>query len=276
MEKYHILILSNCVGSGYIDDCTVRDAFIKDGHIAVIKTVGYDKKDDDMYDVVIRRNTWVSTREETEKLYEDNQKLINRLFNKKKKTVNMVGLDGHGKGYLCEMYEKGYRVIPTINSYKKIDSLPIVNKYVIKDYKSFGNGLFQKVVSKDMLKTKYQEGNIVQPYIDFIAEVQCYYVGKKLMYVLEYTPSKYPNYPRPEFITLTDKEKQLADDFAAYAKLEYGFQRIDFLRLPDNQLIMMEIEDHAAFMNLQILPTKLQAEVMNMYVNNIYEYIYKG
>ncbi len=271
MKNYKILILSNCVGSGLEDDSILKKSFEKDGHTVDINTVDYDEKLDETYDVIIRRNTWVSNTDDTAELYKNNMKLINRLKNKNIKTVNLVGLDGQGKGYLCEMFASGEQVIPTINTSSNMDLLPESAKYVIKDIKSFGNGLFQRFVEAADLQNEYTEGEIIQPYIDFISEVQCYYVGEELVYVFEYTPSKYPNYPPPQFIELTENEKLISDKYAKYSNLKHGFQRIDFLRKPDNSLLLMEIEDHAAFMNLRRLPEDILEKTLTKFKENIYQ-----
>ena len=270
---YKILILSNMIGSGLKDDLLLQASFEEDGHLVHLKKVDYDEKYDNEYDVIIRRNTWVSTEGDTFKLYKDNIELINRLKNKSIKTVNLVGLDGEGKGYLCDLFKNKEPVIPTVHTISELNMLPITSKYVIKTIKSFGNGLFQKIVEAKDLNKIYRKDDIIQPYMQFKGEVQCYYVGQKLMYSFEYTPSKYPNYPEPKMINLTSSEKEIADKFAKYSNLNYGFQRIDFIRLLDDSLLLMEIEDHAAFMNLQRLPEEVFKEVMIEYKNNIYKYL---
>lgn len=275
MEKLNILILSNMVGSGVKDDTILKEGFEKDGHKVTLDSVCFDEKLDETFDVIIRRNTWVSSAEDTEKLYENNTKMIERLSKKSVKTVNLIGLDGQGKGYLCDLFKTHDRVLPTIKTKDNIELLPKCEKYVIKDIKSFGNGLHQKFVKADELLENYIEGDIIQPFMEFKAEIQCYYVGEKLVYTFEYSPSKYPNYPEPTFIELTKEEKELADNFAKYSKLKYGFQRIDFLRLKDDSLLLMEIEDHAAFMNLGRLPENLLSNVLEEFKQNIYEYIQK-
>lgn len=275
MNKYNILILSNMVGSGLRDDTILKESFEKDGHNVTLDNVCFDEKLDETFDVIIRRNTWVSSTDDTAKLYENNKKLIDRLSKKDIKTVNLVGLDGNGKGYLCDLFKTHKNVLPTIKSMSDFKLLPSCEKYAVKDIKSFGNGLHQKFVLANELSQNYTEGNIIQPFMSFKAEVQCYYVGEKLVYNFEYTPSKYPNYPEPSFIELNNAEKDLADSFAKYSDLKYGFQRIDFLRLHDDSLLLMEIEDHAAFMNLARLPEPLINDVLQEFKQNIYEYIQK-
>ncbi len=272
-KKYKILILSNLVASGLKDDTIVKESFEKDGHIADLKAVDYSEEIDENYDVIIRRNTWVSSEDKTADLFAKNANLIKRLQAKKIKTVNLVGLDGVGKYYLCDLFKKDKNVIPTIKSLQDLNLIPDNGKYVMKDIKSFGNGLYQQILTKEDLIKKYKEGDVIQPFMSFKAELQCYYVGQKLMYAFEYTPSKYPHYPEPILIALSESEKQLADKYAAFSGMKHGFQRIDFIRLSDNSLILLEIEDHAAFMNLQRLPNTLQKDVMTEFKNNIYDLI---
>lgn len=272
IKKYRILILSNCQGSGLKDDTILKESFEKDGHYVLVETV-FCKEIEENWDVVIRRNTWVSKVEDTDALYKQNQKLYQLLSGKK--TVNLKGLDGDGKGYLCDLFEQGYKVVPTINSLKKLDVLPNCDSYVVKNIKSFGNGLHQKFVTKDELTSveNYNEGDIIQPKVNFISEIQCYYVGYEPVYTLEYTPSKFPDYPEPSFITLKQEEQQQANLFAKWSGCSVGFQRIDFLRLADGSMLMMEIEDHAGFMNLLRLPEPLLTEVLELYKEKVYNYI---
>ncbi len=77
MNKYKILILSNMKGSGFKDDMLLKDSFEKDGNEVDINSVDYTKEDS-LYDIIIRRNTWVSTEMDTPHLFASNQKLINR------------------------------------------------------------------------------------------------------------------------------------------------------------------------------------------------------
>lgn len=270
MNKYQILILSNMVGSGLKDDLLVKVAFEEDGHDVQLVPVNYDPKLEDNCDVIIRRNTWANTEEETADLYAHNQALIKRLSQKSIKTVNLVGLDGVGKQYLCEMFDQNYPVIPTICKKEDISRLPKTNKYVSKNMKSFGSGLHQRTVFYEDLESEYNNGDILQPFLSFQGELQCYYVGTTLMYVFYYTPSKYPDYPEPTLVELTPEQKSQADRFAKYSKVQHGFQRIDFLRMDDDSLLLMEIEDHAAFMNLNRLPELLQQKVLLTFKENIY------
>ena len=91
----------------------------------------------------------------------------------------------------------------------------------------------------------------------------------------EYTPSKYPNYPEPKLITLNENDRILAEQFANISNLKVGFQRIDFLRLENDELILLEIEDNSPHMNLEKLDISFRRNVLNEYKRNIYQFLNK-
>lgn len=272
-NKYKILILSNPNNEEKIEDIYLANAFKEDGHLVDLLWIDYDEKLDNNYDVIIRRNTWVDDEKDTYSYKVKNEILKERLTRKNIKTVNLQGLDGKGKQYLCELFKKGKKIIPTIDNLNELDKLPYSEEYVLKDKNSFGSGLGQRVVKANKLKREFQIGDIIQPKLNFKSEVQCYFVADKLMYVYEYTPSKYPNYPKPKLIMINQKEKELACEFARISNLKVGFQRIDFLRLENDELVLLEIEDNSPHMNLELLTDTFRTNVLDEYKKNIYQYI---
>lgn len=273
MKKYNILILSNKENEEYLEDVFIKKAFEKDGNNVDILWVDYNEKLDDKYDVIIRRNTWVEDESKTVYYSEKNNILENRLIKKNKKTVNLIGLDGEGKNYLCKLFKEGKKVVPTINSLDDIELLGPASEYVLKDNDSFGSGIGQIFISKDKVYDEFKDGYLIQPKINFKSEVQCYYVENKLLYTFEYTPSKYPDYPEPKLITLTEKQRKLANRFATESNLKVGFQRIDFLRLDNDEFILLEIEDNSPHMNLEELDCRFREDVLKVYKDSIYRYL---
>lgn len=81
------------------------------------------------------------------------------------------------------------------------------------------------------------------------------------------------NYPEPKLITLNEKDKKLAEQFANISNLKVGFQRIDFLKLENDELILLEIEDNSPHMNLEKLDITLRKNVLNEYKKNIYNFL---
>lgn len=273
-SKYRILILSNPENEEFIEDEYVANAFREDGHIVKMAWVDYDEKMDEEFDIIIRRNAWVEDEKKTEQYAIKVDLLKERLNGKKIKTVNFDGLDGQGKWYLCKLFEEKKRVIPTVDSLDRLNELPDAEEYVLKDGKSFGSGIGQKMVRKVDLEREFEAGYVIQPKLKFKSEVQCYFVGQKFMYAHEYIPSKYPDYPDPILIELSAKERSLAEEFAKYSCLETGFQRIDFLRLENDELILLEIEDIGPHMSLEFLKPDLRRKVLDEYKENVYKYLH--
>lgn len=274
-SKYRILILSNPENEEFVEDEYVANAFREDGHIVKIAWVDYDEKMDDDFDIIIRRNAWVEDEDKTENYGIKVDLLTKRLKGKTIKTVNLDGLDGQGKQYLCKLFDEGKNnVIPTVDSLDRLSELPNSEEYVLKDGESFGSGIGQKVVKRADLEKEFEEGYVIQPKLKFKSEVQCYFVGQKFMYAHEYIPSKYPNYPDPILIELTDNERSLAEEFARYSCLKTGFQRIDFLRLENGEFALLEIEDTGPHMSLEFLKPDLREIVIKEYKENVYKYLH--
>ena len=276
MEKqYKILILSNVENEEYNEDECIAEAFRKDGHVVDLLDVDYNEDLDEKFDIIIRRNSWVEEEEKTIDYEIRNNKLKERLKAKNIKTVNLEGLDGSGKEYLCQFYESGKQVIPTVDSIDKINKLPKTDEYVLKDARSFGSSIGQKIVKSEDIQKEFEEGYIIQPKLKFISEVEFHFIADKLMYTYEYTPNKYPDYPIPKLVNPTEEEIKLACEFANLSGLKVGVQRIDFLRLENNKLILLEIEDNSPIMNLELLDDTFREKVLEEYKNNIYNFLEK-
>lgn len=266
-----ILILSNIENYENKEDLLLKERFEQDGNIVDMMWVDYNEKLDDNYDLIIRRNTWVEEDKDIKYFKSKNDKLIDRLKNSKK-TINLIGLDGIGKEYLKELFYKNMNVIPTTDILEDALKWNCEN-YVLKTKDSFGSGIGQIFVTKEELKDKFNQDYLIQPKLKFKSEVQTYFINSNLMYAYEYIPSKYPDYPKPKLINLTNNEKALAEEFSNISDIKFGMKRIDFLRLEDNSLILLEIEDNSPHMNIEILDEKIRNQVLDFYVNGIYEYV---
>ncbi len=269
--NYNILILSNLNNIESKEDILIKDRFEKDGNKVDIMWIDYDEKLDSNYDLIIRRDTWIENENDTIYYKQKNSELIKRLVTSLK-TINLIGLDGRGKEYLKDLYYKNMTVIPTTDILE--DALKWNSSdYVLKVKDSFGSGICQKFVSKEELPKNFNDKFLIQPKLKFKSEVQVYFINNRLMYAYEYTPSKYPDYPEPKLINLTEEEILLAKEFADISDIKFGMKRIDFLRLLDDSLILLEIEDNSPHMNIDILDEELRNEVLDFYVNGIYEYL---
>ena len=275
MQKYNILILSNPNDIYAKEDEILADSFRKDGNNVVIKWLDYDESLDNTFDVVLKRDTWAVKEQDIPKYEKYNNLLKERIKNKPIKKVNFFEVGCNGKKYLIDYFKKGLPVIPSFDNLKQAKDLRNFEDYILKPLNSFGSAFGQKSVNKENLEKEFKEGLMIQPKIKFKSEVQCYFVEDELLYTFEFKPSKYPDYPEPTIIELTKEEKDLVYKFVNETNIKVGFQRIDFLRLEDDRLLLLEIEANATFMDLVFLEENLRNQVIEKYKQSVYKYLSK-
>ncbi|HCC04203.1 MAG TPA: hypothetical protein DEP51_05035 [Clostridiales bacterium] len=273
MQKYNILILSNPNDIYAKEDEILADSFRKDGNNVVIKWLDYDESLDNTFDVVLKRDTWAVKEQDIPQYEKYNNRLKQRLKNKPIKKVNFYEVGCNGKKYLIDYYTKGLPVIPSFDNLKQAKELKSYEEYILKPLNSFGSAFGQKSVNKEELEKEFKAGLMIQPKIKFKSEVQCYFVEDELLYTFEFNPSKYPDYPEPTIIELTKEEKDLVYKFVNETNIKVGFQRIDFLRLEDDRLLLLEIEANATFMDLVFLEEELRNQVIEKYKQSVYKYL---
>lgn len=273
MNKYNILILSNSDSIYAKEDEFIAESFRNDGHNVLIKWIDYNEELDDKFDIILMRDIWVENEEDIPKYQKYNNLLKDRLKNKPIKKVNFYEVDSTGKMYLIDYYKKGLPVIPSTNNLKELEKMNIYDTFILKPIESCNSAFGQKIIDKSDFKKEFKNGLLIQPKIKFKSEVQCYFVANELMYTLEFIPSKYPNYPPPIVTQLTKKEQKLVYRFVAETNVKFGFQRLDFLRLENNELILLEIEATTPFMALMMLEENLRNKVVDKYKQNIYQYM---
>ena len=273
MKKYNILILSNPNDIYAKEDEMLAESFEKDGQNVLMQWVDYDEKLDDEFDIVLRRDTWVQEESQVPKYEKYTNILKKRIKDKPIKKVNFYEVDSKGKEYLIEYYKKGLPVIPSTDNLEDAKEFKNYDEFVLKPLNSFGSAIGQKIVKAENLEKEFENGLLLQPKMKFKSEVQCYFVEDELMYTFEFIPSKYPDYPDPLVIDLNDKEKEVINKFVKETDVKVGFQRIDFLRLDNDDLVLLEVEATAPFMDLIMLEEDLRNKVIDKYKQSIYKYL---
>ena len=71
-----------------------------------------------------------------------------------------------------------------------------------------------------------------------------------------------PVYPDAIKYNYNEKEKQIAQKFANLNKQLIGIQRVDFIKLYNNELKLLEIEDAAPYLDLDELKEKYKDETI--------------
>jgi len=266
-----ILMITNPEIEEFIEDKWIADSFTADGHFVKVVNKNYSELLENEYDIFLKRNCW-STDESDFIVGVDSDVFKNRITNKDLPRINCDGkFDGSGKHYLCDLFKKGYEVIPSVDSPQLINNLPQCEWYLLKPHNGLDGFGVQKV-NKEELYIKWNKNYIIQPLIEFISEVQFYFVGNKFEYALEFTPSKVPIYPEPIVYKFKEKELSLAKLFADMSPNYNGVQRIDFLRLKNNELKLLEIEDSSPYLDLESVSEEMRSCFINDYKNMVYSY----
>lgn len=272
MKKvYNILILSNLNDEDAREDQMILESFKKDGNNVEIKWIDYNEKLDNSFDVILKRNIWVQNKNDFIKYEKYNEILNKRLENKPIKKVNFDGIDRNGKKYLINYYKEGLPVIPSSDNLE--DVIKGYDEFILKPLNSLKSAIGQIDVNRTDLDKCFKEGMLIQPKIKFKSEVQCYFVADELMYSLEFIPSKFPNYPKPILINLTENERKEVYRFIERINLKVGFLRLDFLRLENNCLVLLEIEATSPFMALNYIEEELRNKVIDRYKKNVYKFL---
>lgn len=270
MINIKILLITDIDNPGLKEDTFIAKSFIRDGHQVTITRQDYDERLASLFDIVLLRNIWHLDSKDYMKHKNNIITLKNRLREKKISTINLFSkFDDNGKLYLKELYKSGYPVIPTetdINSFVEYDDNDIFLIKPINGYDGCG------IIEKRKCEIKNSNNYIIQPKINFIKEVEFYFINKEFQYVLEFVPSKKPIYPIPKLYNYTPEELELAQTFANMCNDNFvGVQRIDFLKTNDDKLLLLEIGDSAPYLNLNSLDEDTRKTFINHYKKMVYE-----
>lgn len=267
-----ILMLSNFDDDDKVEDMWIARAFQRDGHIVTMVDAFYDERLEEIHDIILRRETWFDDEEKVEEYHKKWQEAKKRIIDKDIPRINFNGkFDQNGKDYLIELYKKGYSVIPSANTIEGIKALPKADQYLLKPVDSY-SGIGQMMGSKEKMLELYTNECIVQPFLKFKSEVQFYFVKQDFYYAVEYTPSKLDEDAKRKKYNYSKEELELAKSFAKLNDELNGVQRIDFLKLENGELKLVEIEDASLFLDLDIIDIDTREKFIKQYTQMVYEY----
>ncbi|MCL2355061.1 MAG: hypothetical protein FWC68_04240 [Oscillospiraceae bacterium] len=265
-----ILIITNMLNKQVAEDVLIAKSFFEDNNEVAVVNMDYNESLDEMYDVIIRRNTWYDDESKMKYYYIQTKKLCNRLLNKSVCKINFNGnFDTSNKTYLVDLFDKGYPVIPSVHNLEDLDKLARTETYMLKPIEGY-DGVGQAKLAKDELINKFNENYIIQPVMEFGSEVQFYFVGTKYQYALEFKPSKVPIYPEPTIYNCSEEELEIATRFAKLNSQLVGVQRIDFIKLENGELLLLEIEDTAPHLELKSASEEAREQFLRDYKNMVY------
>lgn len=266
--------------TSFKEDCTYEDyilakSFSQDGH--KVDLLDFPSNFDTVnYDLIILKNAWLLD-EKTYKVYfNELEKFSEKIKKSNCKLISSqdgkLNFDKYGKKYLVDLFTKGYNVVPTIDNVKNLDKLPIVEKYIKKPYIAY-DGFDMEIINQDELKNLKLNNEVLQPKLEFISEVQLYFVNDKFQYALEYSPSKWPDYPTPHEFEPSQKYIDQATEIIKLNNASFSFNRVDFLRLNKDEMIILEFADSNPNLSLPLLSEKTLNKFLNNFKKAVYEYM---
>jgi len=267
-----VLIITNLDNEESQEDIWIAEALKEEGHQVKIEGIPYDEKIEDSCDVILKRNAWLSGNLSLEELYsyeKEKDKVYERLKKKDKILINFNGkFDQQGKQYLVDFFHQGYEVIPAIDRQEDIALLPNVEQYLLKPKQGY-DGIGQKKVKREDLHKLDLKDYILQPFLKFQSEVQFYFINRDFQYALEFKPSKIPVYPVATAYFYKPEELALAQKFANSNENFEGIQRIDFIKLEEGKLQLLEIEDDAPYLDLNCLSKEERNRFIHYFIEKI-------
>ncbi|MBT2387949.1 hypothetical protein J7E87_00565 [Streptomyces sp. ISL-1] len=201
----------------------------------------------DAFDAVVVRNSGPVLRYQSEydAFRERAVKSGARVYNQLSGKADMAG-----KQYLLDLSAAGYPVIPTIDRRQDLVRLPKADQYVVKP-KLGADSIGLEFVSRDRLGDLVFKDVLVQPRIDFAYEVSFYFIDHAFQYAL-YAPRTDQRWLLEPYEP-TAADLAFARRFIDWNGIEHGIQRVDACRVPDGELLLVELEDLNPYLSLDLL-----------------------
>lgn len=267
-----ILIITNLENECSEEDIWIAESFIEDGHLVKLVNKYYDPKYDNVFDLFIKRYSWIEDIEQFSVGAEESD-YETRIVKKDLPRINFDGhFDNRGKHYLSHLFSEGLPVVPTISNPSNIDAIGDYDKYLIKPVNGYdGFGIIES--SKDEIAMYWNKNYVIQPKLKFESEVQFYFIGSKFQFAQSFTPKKINTHENASRYFPTDDEIKTATRFALLnGEMFNGVQRIDFLK-SNGKLLLSELEDDSPYMAIESLFPTERKKFINNFKTMTYNYV---
>ncbi|MBK6265666.1 hypothetical protein JKA74_11510 [Marivirga sp. S37H4] len=172
--------------------------------------------------------------------------------------------DMKGKQYLLDLYESGYPVIPTVETFAGLASLQNSEKYVVK-LKNGADSIGMDVLTHKELFLQNPQDKLIQPFINFQYELSFYFLNNIFQYAL-YAPHKDKRWELHEYDT-TLEDLAFAKQFIEWNNMERGITRVDACRQQDGSLLLVELEDLNPFLSIDTLTESKRNEFIENFTH---------
>lgn len=155
--------------------------------------------------------------------------------------------DQAGKGYLLDLFEAGWPVVPTVARRDDLGRLPEVADYVVKPLLG-ADSVGLRFVGAGELAALADGDLLVQPRVDFAHEVSFYFVDRTFHYAL-YAPDPAARWALEPYAA-SPADLDFAQRFVDWNTVDHGIQRVDAMRTSDGELLLVELEDLNPYLSL--------------------------
>jgi hypothetical protein len=271
MKKYDLALLTH-LRNGSEEEDILLSRLLPQFNLRRTDLAGIEAIEDTV-DGVLIRNKWPDVDGSAVEYYAASDAVYDRLRRKGIHTYNPLTCKGDmaGKDYIPKLYQSGYPVIPTVEK-SALSQLPSVERYVAKPRRGF-TGKDQITGSKDDIIKQAPADYLIQPFMPFTEEVQFYFIDSDFIYALA-TPNRRQEAQMRLYAPSRD-EIDVAARFIEWNNVPHALQRVDFCRMPDKNLLLMELEDDAPYLWLEELPPDLQASFTRRLASSMMDYFGK-
>ena len=260
------------------EDYIIAKSFAEDGHHVDLLDFPTTFPVEKYYDLIIFKNAWYLQEDRVGQFFNDVHTLMKKIEKANCKIVcsndGKLKFNTIGKKYLVDLYKQGFNVVPTIDDMKDIGLLPKVEKYIKKPFVSYEGFGMQEISSAELANLKLKD-EILQPKVDFISEVQLYFINNQYQYAVEYVPHKWPDYPTPHMFKPSQKYINLGKKLMDLNGATCSIGRVDFLRINDDEMLLLEFADTCPNMNLSLIEREASEKFLKNFKKAVYKYMQK-
>ncbi|NCN86491.1 hypothetical protein GW932_01550 [archaeon] len=261
----NILILTNFTNEQKEDEF-LADYLKNYFDVRLVDFSSIEKYENDS-DLIIIRNTWPDSEDESENYHFQKAEFLKRA---EKKNLNLYNslkahCDRRGKEYLVKLYKENYLVIPSFDSFENVEHY---EKFLVKPKYGFSSFGIEETSLDDLKNVDFNK-NFVQPKMKFKGELSFYCIDEDIVYALFFEGSKEKTWAKPIVWKLKKTERELVRKFLKWNGLKHGLCRVDFLVLEDDSLLLLEIEDDSPYLSFEEIDDKLVYRFLNRLKDSI-------
>lgn len=261
-----VLLLTNLTNEDPEEDMFLLAALRKAFHVLIAHPLDCARVEK-YADGVLIRNIWPT--HEYQAAY---RRFARRLQREHIRVYNPLAGKGdqRGKGYLADLFQQGFPVVPTVRHPSQRTKLPAARHYFLRP--QFGaDGSGSTRVSRRALSHAWKPGMLIQPFLEITEELGLYFLDNTFLYAIREQDKLQGTGVRD--YTPTADEMRFAAQFVRWNGLPYGLQRIDMLRTKSGKLLLGEIEDLCPYLFLLDVGEGTRSKVLRALLHSLHRFL---